>query len=79
MREIPQNFFKENKVIEHMEEADPNFPSNDYIRNKIESERSVFLSVGDAASTGAITEETVITETAVVQVCLENFFSDVRP
>ena len=53
-----------------MEEADPNFPTNDYIRNKIESERSVFLSGTDAASVavGAITEETVVTETALVQV-----------
>ena len=56
------------QVIEHMEEADPNFPTNDFIRNKIESERSVFLSGTDAASVAAITEETVVTETAVVQV-----------
>ena len=56
------------QVIEHMEEADPNFPTNDFIRNKIESERSVFLSGTDAASVAAITEETVVTETDVVQV-----------
>ena len=68
------------QVIEHLEESDPAFPTNDFIRNKIESERSVFLSHGSAAIDGdsiepvstevptQVSEETVITETSIVQV-----------